>query len=107
MQYTIWTGLILFVLGLLISSFTSQVSACGSFHVLSADKVAQISVLIFLQGVCLGIGGGMMYAPSLSLLPEWFVMRRGLASGIMFAGGGVGGKFLDYVHHTLPSLTFL
>ena len=34
----------------------------------------------------------MMYWPSLNLLSEWFVQRRGLAGGIIFSGGGVGGK---------------
>lgn len=35
----------------------------------------------------------MIYWPSLSLLLEWFVHKRGLASGVMFAGGGVGGTY--------------
>ncbi|TCD69780.1 hypothetical protein EIP91_006316 [Steccherinum ochraceum] len=86
MKYTLWTGLTLFVLALLLSSFVSDVA-----------------LLIFLQGICLGVGGGMMYWPSLSLLPEWFVQRRGLASGIMFAGGGVGGFVFPLVVEALLS----
>ena len=52
--------------------------------------------LILLQGVLFGISGGLLYVPVIKLLPEWFSARRGLAGGIIFAGGGVGGKtFLD------------
>ncbi len=44
-----------------------------------------------LQGVLFGISGGLLYVPVIKLLPEWFSERRGLAGGIIFAGGGVGG----------------
>lgn len=33
----------------------------------------------------------MLYMPVINLLSEWFVQRRGLAGGIIFAGSGVGG----------------
>ena len=51
----------------------------------------QIWSLMLLQGVGFGIGGGMLYMPIINLLSEWFVQRRGLAGGIIFAGSGVGG----------------
>ncbi|CAL1714316.1 unnamed protein product [Somion occarium] len=43
------------------------------------------------SGVGFGIGGGMLYMPVINLLSEWFIERRGLAGGIIFAGSGVGG----------------
>lgn len=49
--------------------------------------------LILLQGVLFGISGGLLYVPVIKLLPEWFNQRRGLAGGIIFAGGGVGGQY--------------
>ncbi|PIL27566.1 MFS general substrate transporter [Ganoderma sinense ZZ0214-1] len=58
---------------------------CSSF----ATKVWQ---LILLQGVGLGFSGGIMYLPTMILLPQWFSERRGLAGGIIFAGTGVGEK---------------
>lgn len=33
----------------------------------------------------------MLYMPVIVLLSEWFVQRRGLAGGIIFAGSGIGG----------------
>ena len=45
-----------------------------------------------MQGVALGISGGLLYVPIVKLTPEWFSERRGLASGIIYAGIGVGGE---------------
>jgi MFS transporter, MCT family, solute carrier family 16 (monocarboxylic acid transporters), member 10 len=47
---------------------------------------SQVEVLIFLQGVLYAIGGSLLYAPCMSYLSEWFVERRGLANGVIFAG---------------------
>ncbi|RPD73239.1 MFS general substrate transporter [Lentinus tigrinus ALCF2SS1-7] len=69
-----WFGLVLYFVSLFCSSF--------------ATKVWQ---LILLQGVGVGIGGGILYMPVIKLVPEWFSERRGLAGGIIFSGTGVGG----------------
>ena len=44
--------------------------------------------LIFSQGVLYGIGGSLLYTPSMFYLDEWFTRRKGLAFGIMWAGAG-------------------
>ncbi|KAF2097509.1 MFS general substrate transporter [Rhizodiscina lignyota] len=47
---------------------------------------------IFLsQGVCIGIGGGLLYIPSLALISGSFKRRRAIASGIVTCGIGIGG----------------
>ena len=43
----------------------------------------------------------LLWAPSLSFMSEWFVRRRGMANGVMFAGTSVGGLFLPLL---LPNL---
>ncbi|OCH87540.1 MFS general substrate transporter [Obba rivulosa] len=83
-----WGGLGLAVISLFISSF--------------ATKVWQ---LILLQGVLFGIGAGLLYFPVILLLPQWFVRRRGLAGGIIFAGSGVGGFAFPFVLNALLSRT--
>ncbi|KAI0718179.1 MFS general substrate transporter [Cerioporus squamosus] len=69
-----WFGLALYFASLFCSSFATEVWQ-----------------LILLQGVGVGIGGGILYMPVIKLLPEWFSERRGLAGGIIFSGTGVGG----------------
>ena len=61
----------------------------------------QVWQLILLQGVGVGIGGGIVYMPVVKLLPEWFSERRGLASGIIFSGTGVGGFVFPLVLNAL------
>ncbi|TFY57608.1 hypothetical protein EVG20_g8480 [Dentipellis fragilis] len=43
----------------------------------------------------------MLYAPCISFLSEWFVVRRGLATGIIFMGSATGGLVLPFI---LPPL---
>jgi MFS transporter, MCT family, solute carrier family 16 (monocarboxylic acid transporters), member 10 len=43
----------------------------------------------------------LLYAPCISFLAEWFVLRRGLANGVIFAGTAIGGTFFPLV---LPHL---
>lgn len=72
-----WAGLVISFVSLFVSSFVSSIRG-----------------LIVLQGIGFGLGGGMLYTPVIVLLNEWFVRRRGLAGGIIFAGSGVGGDSL-------------
>ncbi|KAJ6562574.1 MFS general substrate transporter [Mycena capillaripes] len=56
-----------------------------------ASYTTQIYHHILLQGVFYAIGGSLLYLPCISYLSEWFVVRRGLANGILFAGTAAGG----------------
>ncbi|KAI5829952.1 hypothetical protein K523DRAFT_416320 [Schizophyllum commune Tattone D] len=47
--------------------------------------------LLALQGVIYSIGGSFIYVPTIFYMSQWFVERRGMANGIMFAGTSVGG----------------
>ncbi|ODN74831.1 hypothetical protein, variant 2 [Cryptococcus amylolentus CBS 6039] len=40
---------------------------------------------------------GALYVPCATLLFEWFLERRGLATGIMYAGTGLGGTIVPYI----------
>jgi len=44
-----------------------------------------------------------MYVPTLSYMNEWFVVRRGLAYGIMFGGTGISGLVLPLLFEKLLS----
>ncbi|KAI0773965.1 MFS general substrate transporter [Fomes fomentarius] len=80
MNCGMWGGLALYFISIFCSSFATQVWQ-----------------LILLQGVVFGISGGLLYVPVIKLLPEWFNQRRGLAGGIIFAGGGVGGFVFPFI----------
>ncbi|KAF5532620.1 MCH2 (monocarboxylate permease) [Fusarium mexicanum] len=57
---------------------------CASF----ATKIYQ---LFLTQGVCFGLGMGLLFVPSVGIVPQWFTTRRSLANGISAAGSGLGG----------------
>ena len=53
---------------------------------------------IFLtQGLCMGLGAGLLYVPSLALVGIWFSRKRALAMGIVLSGVSVG----EYILHLL------
>jgi MFS family permease len=73
----IWTGWMICIMSLVAASF--------------ATKVWQ---LILTQGLGYGFGFLVLYYAVLSMMNEWFVRRRGLAYGIMFASAGISGAGL-------------
>lgn len=72
-------GLLLTAVGFLMSSFATNVWQ-----------------LIATQGVICALGCGLLFTPSTLYLDEWFIKRKGLAYGVMWAGksaAGVGVPF--------------
>jgi MFS family permease len=67
-------GVLLMASGLLLAPLTTE-----AWHL-----YATLGVLVGGGSVCLGYSGQSLF------LPNWFVRRRGLATGIAFAGVGVG-----------------
>ncbi|TFK52161.1 MFS general substrate transporter [Heliocybe sulcata] len=59
-----------------------------------ASYVTKVEQLLVLQGIVYSIGGSFLYHPCVAYMSEWFVARRGLANGIMFAGTGFGSLLL-------------
>lgn len=42
------------------------------------------------QGLCMGLGAGLLYIPSLALVGVWFSKKRALAMGVVMSGISVG-----------------
>lgn len=73
-------GLLITAIGFMTSSF--------------ATKVWQ---LIVTQGVLSAIGCGLLFTPTTLYLDEWFVKRKGLAYGIMWAGKSITGVAMPFI----------
>ena len=75
-------GLVIMTISLVASSFATRVS-----H------------LILTQGVLYAIGGSMLYTPTVIFLDEWFIARKGLAFGVMWAGTGNDPLYPSDIQH--------
>ncbi|KAL8820163.1 MAG: hypothetical protein Q9223_001553 [Gallowayella weberi] len=71
--------------------------------IIAASFATQVSHLILTQGILYAIGGVLVYCPTIVFLDEWFVRRKGLAFGLMWAGTGVSGVVLPFVMSGLLS----
>lgn len=76
----IWGGWMTCICSLIAASFATEV-----WH------------LIVTQGVLYGVGFLVLYFALLSMLNEWFVKRRGLAYGLLFAAAGLTGTGLPFL----------
>ncbi|KAH8809546.1 MFS general substrate transporter [Flagelloscypha sp. PMI_526] len=94
-QWILWSGVLLVVVSLFGASW---------FY----PNSTQVPGLVALQGATYAVGGAFLYLPTTAILPEWFVERRGMANGILFAGRlllrtGFGGIILPLVFPPLIS----
>ncbi|KAK1450614.1 hypothetical protein CCUS01_02070 [Colletotrichum cuscutae] len=76
-------GLLLTAIGFLLSSFATTVWQ-----------------LIATQGVICALGCGLLFTPTTLYLDEWFVKRKGLAYGVMWAGKSAAGVGLPFAMET-------
>ncbi|KAG8624141.1 hypothetical protein KVT40_009117 [Elsinoe batatas] len=53
--------------------------------------------LLATQGILYGLGGSLTYFPAFIYLDEWFIARKGLAYGILWASTGLSGFALPLV----------
>ncbi|KAH8647900.1 major facilitator superfamily domain-containing protein [Xylariales sp. PMI_506] len=72
------------------------VSFLGLSALTSSFSVDNIAGLFFTSGVLLGFGLSLCFM-TVSVTPaQYFSRKRGLANGIVFAGGGLGGAVMSY-----------
>lgn len=82
--YLQYGGLAAAVLGIMLAGFAKE-----PWH------------LIVTAGILYPSGATVMWMPIATLTFEWFAKKRGLATGILFAGTGVGGAIFPIVMQTL------
>lgn len=81
----------LIMTGGFLISFGAMMTSLGTkyWHVLLA------------QGFCMGLGAGCMVVPTLSVLPQYFVKKRALSTGIVVSGSSLGGVIYPLVFQGL------
>lgn len=61
--------------------------------------------IMLCQGILIGICMGLLYIPSVALIPLYFKKHRGLALGLATAGGSLGGVLYPIVFRRLIDVT--
>ena len=68
-----------------------------SIALVGSSYATTVPVLILTQGVLYAVGGSLLYSPVILFLDEWFIRRKGIAFGTMWAGTGFAGVTVPYV----------
>jgi hypothetical protein len=55
------------------------------------------------QGFVIGLGGGMLFVPSVAILPTYFSTKIGLAIGLAASGSSMGGEKTQPLNHARHS----
>lgn len=86
----------------LIGGFTFQI--VGIFMVSLSRRYWQVFLA---QGICCGIGDGLLFCPTTALIATYFVKNRSLALGLVLSGSSTGGLiFPIMVQQLLPRIGF-
>lgn len=115
-----WIGSVQTFLLFFIGTFSGRATDAGLFRpvfiaglclhligVFTTSVCTKYWQLFLAQGVCTGIGNGLQFCPTMSLLSTYFSTNRSLAIGIAASGTGVGGIiFPIIIQQLLPRIGF-
>lgn len=77
----------------------------GTFLVVLGMMMTSLSTtyyqIMLAQGICVGIGAGFLFIPSVAILPQYFQKRRALANGIAASGSSIGGVLIPIMFRQL------
>lgn len=84
---------------------------CGTFLLVLGVFLLSICTqywsIMLTQGILVGVGAGLLFLPSVAILPTYFVKRKALANGIAMSGSGLGGIIYPVIFHKLqPQIGF-
>lgn len=115
-----WIGSIQIFLLFFLGTFAGRALDAGYFRYLFAIGSTLVVIGIFTascattywqlllsQGICVGIGSGMIFCPSLALCSTYFDKKKSWAIGVGVVGSATGGIILPIVVKTLlPKVGF-
>ena len=113
-----WIGSLQAFILFFLSAFSGRLSDAGYFHqtlfvgtalqllgIFSASFARNYWQLLLSQGICVGVGGGLVFVPALSLVGTYFAKRQSLALSICACGNSIGGLFYAAIlQNVLPKL---
>lgn len=67
--------------------------ALGVFS--SSFATSSVGGLFMTSGVLIGVGESILFMATISVISQWFYLRRGVANGILYSGGAAGGVVLS------------
>ncbi|KID95136.1 Major facilitator superfamily domain, general substrate transporter, partial [Metarhizium majus ARSEF 297] len=77
----------------------------GSFLIVFGNMMLSLATdywqVVLAQGVCVGLGSGLIYVPAVAILPTYFNTRLGLAIGLAASGSSIGGMIYPVVFYKL------
>lgn len=91
--------------------YVRSLVVAGSFFTVFGLMMTSLSTeyyqFFLAQGVCVGIGGGLLFLPSVAIVATYFSTRRGIATGITAAGGSIGSVLYPIIFRRLqPQIGF-
>ncbi|KAK0611454.1 major facilitator superfamily transporter [Immersiella caudata] len=116
-----WIGSFQIFLLFFIGTLTGRLTDAGFFRaVFFAGTVLQLVgifsssfaggsywQLFMAQGVCMGLGNGFLFCPSMAIVSTYFSRKRALAIGIVACGSATGGLvFPSVARQLLPTVGF-
>lgn len=115
-----WIGSVQIFLVYLIGTISGRALDLGYFHtVLNLGCLLQVLAvfmtsistqywqLFLAQGICKGLGDGLVFCPTVSLVATYFSTRRSLAMACTACGGAVGGIIFPLIaQQLLPKVGF-
>lgn len=73
------------------------VSLLGLGGILSGFATGSVGGLFVTNGIIMGIGVALSFMVCSTTPAQYFYQKRGLANGIVFAGGGLGGAVISFI----------
>jgi MFS family permease len=115
-----WIGSLQVFLLFFIGAFTGRLTDAGYFRhvfvlgvvfqivgIFTASVATQYWQVVLAQGICMGLGNGLLFCPCISTVSTYFSKRRNIAIGMAACGSATGGLiFPSMVRQLLPSQGF-
>ncbi|MCJ1453667.1 hypothetical protein MMC28_004015 [Mycoblastus sanguinarius] len=116
-----WIGSIQAFLLLIIGAVTGPLYDAGyfrhliltgcllvAFGFMMTSLCSQYWQVILAQGICIGLGQGCLFIPSVAILPQYFTSKKALAIGTAASGSSLGGVIYPIVFRQLqPKIGFV